>query len=69
MIYGQLRKYLGEIFHQLALRKGSEIFEGHLIRDHIHKPISISPKYAVSNIVGYRRGKSAIAKAHQIKGR
>lgn len=28
--------------------------------DHVHMLISISPKYAVSNVVGYIKGKSAI---------
>jgi putative transposase len=69
VIYGQLRKYLGEIFHDLALRKGAEILEGHMMRDHIHMCISIPPKYAVLNVVGYLKGKSAIAIARQFKGR
>ena len=69
VIYGKLRKYLGEIFHDLASRKGAEILEGHLMQDHIHMCISIPPKYAVSNIVGYLKGKSAIAIARRFKGR
>lgn len=69
VIYGTLRKYLGEILNDLASRKGVEIVEGHLMRDHIHMCISIPPKYAVSNIVGYLKGKSAIAIARQFKGR
>ena len=69
LIYGTLRKYLGEILHELASRKGVTILEGHLQRDHIHMCISIPPKYAVSNIVGYLKGKSAIAIARQFKGR
>ena len=61
VIYGNLRRYLGEIFHELARRKGVKIVEGHLMPDHIHMCISIPPKYAVSNVVGYLKGKSAIA--------
>jgi putative transposase len=69
VIYGQLRKYLGEIFPELACRKGAAILEGHMMRDHIHMCISIPPKYAVSNVVRYLKGKSAIAIARQFKGR
>jgi putative transposase len=69
VIYVKLRKYLGKIFHDLASRRGAEILEGHLMQDHIHMCISIPPKYAVSNIVGYLKGKSAIAIARQFKGK
>jgi len=69
VIYGQLRKVLGEILHELASRKGAEILEGHMMRDHIHMCISIPPKYSVSHIVGYIKGKSAIAIARKFRGR
>ncbi|MCU7866094.1 MAG: IS200/IS605 family transposase [Candidatus Thiodiazotropha sp. (ex Lucinoma borealis)] len=69
LIYGQLRKLLGEILHELASRKGAEILEGHMMRDHIHMCISIPPKYSVSHIVGYIKGKSAIAIARKIRGK
>jgi putative transposase len=68
-IYGQLRKVLGETLHELANRKGAEILEGHMMRDHIHMCISIPPKYSVSHIVGYIKGKSAIAIARNFRGR
>ena len=68
-IYGKIRKYLGEIFHELARQKESRIEEGHLCSDHIHICISIPPKYAVSNVVGFIKGKSAIAIARNIMGR
>ena len=60
VLYGQLRQYLGEIFRRLARQKESEIEEGHLAADHVHMMISIPPKYAVSQVVGYIKGKSAI---------
>ena len=60
LIYGAIRKHLGEILHDLAKRKGVVIEEGHLMSDHIHMCISIPPKYAVSNVVGYLKGKSAM---------
>jgi putative transposase len=51
---------LGEVFRRLAEQKESWILEGHLMVDHVHMPISIPPKYAVSQVVGYIKGKSAI---------
>ena len=59
-LYGELRKQLGEVFRALAQHKESRIEEGHLMPDHVHMMISIPPKYAVSNVVGYIKGKSAI---------
>jgi len=60
VIYGNLRSYLGEIFHELASHRESKIEEGHLMGNHIHICISIPPKYPVSKVVGYIKGKSAI---------
>ena len=65
-IFGALRKHLGEIFKELAMHKQSQIVEGHLMPDHVHMCVSIPPKYAVSNVVGYIKGKSAIAIARQL---
>ena len=59
-LYGQLRKQLGPVFKKLAQQKESEIVEGHLVVDHIHMLISIPPKYAVAQVVGFIKGKSAI---------
>jgi len=59
-LYGQLREHLGEVFRELARRKECEIVEGHLMPDHVHMMISIPPKYVVSQVVGYIKGKSAI---------
>ena len=56
----QLRQYLGEIFRRLAEQKESRIEEGHLMPDHVHMLIAIPPKYAVSQVVGFIKGKSAI---------
>ena len=68
-IYGSLRKHLGEVFHELARQKQSVIVDGHLRPDHIHMCMSIPPKYAVSSVVGYIRGKSAISIARNFMGR
>jgi putative transposase len=60
VLYGQLRQYLGEVFRELARQKESRVEEGHLQPDHVHMLISIPPKYAVAQVVGYIKGKSAI---------
>ncbi len=59
-LYEQLRRDLGEVFRTLAEHKESRIEEGHLMRDHVHMLIAIPPKYAVSQVIGYLKGKSAI---------
>lgn len=59
-LYEQLRPHLGEVFRKLASYKESRVEEGHLMPDHVHMLISIPPKYAVSQVVGYMKGKSAI---------
>ena len=56
----ELRKYLGEVFRKLATQKESRIEEGHLLADHVHMLIAIPPKYAVSQVIGFIKGKSAI---------
>ena len=59
-MYGELRRHLGEVFRRLAEQKESRIEEGHLMKDHVHMMISIPPKYAVSQVIGFIKGKSAI---------
>ena len=59
-IFGQIREELGDVFRRLALQKDSEIEEGHLMPDHVHMMISIPPKHAVSQVIGFIKGKSAI---------
>jgi len=60
VIYGKLRKEIGTILRRLCDYKGIEIIEGKACVDHLHICISIPPKYSVSSIVGYLKGKSAI---------
>ena len=60
VLYGQLRRHLSELFRKLAEQKESRIEEGHLLSDHVHIMISIPPKYAVSQVIGFIKGKSAI---------
>jgi putative transposase len=60
---------LGKIFHELAGQRESKIVEGHICIDHIHMMIQIPPKYSVAQVVGYIKGKSAIAIARNYIGR
>lgn len=68
-LFGALRQHLGKLFHELARHKGCEIVEGHLMVDNVHMCISIPPKYTVSNVVGYIKGKSAILIARNFRGK
>ena len=68
-LYRELRKYLGEMFRNLAQQKEYRIEEGHLLGDHVHMLISIPPKYAVAHVVGLIKGKSAIHLARNFGGR
>ena len=60
VMFVKIRQYLGEVFHELARQKESRILEGHIASDHVHMYISIPPKYAVAQVVGFMKGKSAI---------
>lgn len=68
-LFGQLRRHLGRVFHELAKQKGCEVVEGHLMADHVHMCLSIPPKYAVSSVVGFIKGKSAISIARELRGK
>ena len=68
-LFGQIRKDLVRILHDLARQKDCRIEEGKIMPDHIHMLISIPPKYTVSNIIGYIKGKSAIYIARHYKGK
>jgi putative transposase len=67
-IYGHLRRELGMMFHVLAQQKESQIVEGHVQPDHVHMCIQIPPKFAVSNMIGFLKGKMAIAIARDLMG-
>ena len=68
-MFGQIRKELGEVFHRLARQRECLIEEGPLMPDHVHMMISIPPKYAVAQVIGYIKGKSAIHIARHYTGR
>ena len=69
MLYGEIRKQLGVIFHELARQKEGQIIEGHLVSDHVHMCIKIPPTYAVASGIGFLKGKSALAIARQLSGK
>ncbi len=68
-LFGEIRRQLGPIFHELARQKECRIIEGHVMPDHIHMCIEVPPKYAVASVIGFIKGKSAIAIARQFEGR
>ena len=68
-LYGKGRKCLGSVFHALASQRRSEMLEGHRMQEHVHMLIRIPPKYSVAEVVGYSKGKAAIAVARQCGGR
>ena len=57
-LYGELRRYWGEVLRKLAEQKESRIEEGHLMPDHVHMTIAIPPKYAVSQVIGSSKGRA-----------
>ena len=68
-LYGSLRRELGTVFRDLARRKECEVLEGHLMPDHVHMLIAVPPKFSVSQVVGFVKGKSAIHIARVYSGR
>jgi putative transposase len=69
MLYGEIRPRLGQIFHALAAQKDCKIIKGHMVNDHVHMLIEIPPKIQVSAVVGFLKGKSAIAIAREFGGK
>ena len=68
-LFGSIRQKLGGVFHELARQKECRIVQGHMLPDHVHMCIEIPPKYAVASIVGFLKGKSAIAIAREFAGK
>ncbi len=59
LLHCDLRRYLGKVFRELPMQKESRVVEGHIMADHVHMVVSIPPKYAVAQVVGFVKGKSA----------
>lgn len=60
VLYGRIRQQLGEVIRDLARQRESLVLEGHLCSDHVHVYIAIPPKFALAQVVGHIKGKSAI---------
>ena len=60
IIYGKLKVEVGKILRDLCERKGIEIIQAECCVDHIHMLVRIPPKYSVSEIMGYLKGKSSL---------
>ena len=69
VLCGEVRRYLGETFRELARQKEAKIEQGHLMPDHVHMLIAIPPKYSVSQVIGFIKGKSAISIARTYLGK
>jgi putative transposase len=68
-LFGELRREIGPVFRELARQKECRVEEGHIMPDHIHILLSIPPKYSVSQIMGFIKGKSAIHIARAYGGK
>jgi REP-associated tyrosine transposase len=69
VLFPQARRSLGTIFPALAQQKECQILEGQVMPDHVHMGIAIPPKFPVSSVIGFLKGKSAIAVARELCGR
>ena len=69
VLYGKIRKFLAPVFHELAKQRECTIVEGHMVQDHVHMLIKIPPKHSIAQVVGYIKGKSAIAVAREFSGK
>ena len=68
VLFGEVRRHLGRVFHELAGHKECGIEEGRLMSDHVHMLIRVPPKHSVAHVVGYIKGKSAIYIAREFGG-
>ena len=59
-LYGKFRRRVGEILQDLCRQRGVDLLEGHLLSDHVHMCLQIPPKFSVSFVIGFLKGKSAV---------
>ena len=69
VLYQGIRQELGTVFRSLAEQRECKVEEGHLMPDHVHRLLSVPPKYSVANVMGFIKGKSAIHIARVYAGR
>jgi putative transposase len=60
VLYGKIRRRIGEILRDLSRQKGITVEEGNAVSDHIHMLLSVPPKYSIAMVIGYLKGKSAV---------
>ena len=60
VLYGKVKKDVGEILRDLSRQKGIEIVEGNLRPDHVHMCLRVPPKFSVAFVLGFMKGKSAV---------
>ena len=65
-LHGTIWTYLGPVFHELATQKECKIVEGHIVQAHVHMVLDIPPKPSVAQIIGYVKGKTAIAAGSEV---
>ena len=68
VLYGRVKKHVGEVIREVCRQRGIELVEGHLMPDHIHMCVSIPPKHSVAFAIGFIKGKSAVRIHRQILG-
>ncbi len=68
VIYGKVRKRIGEIIRDLCRQKRIELLEGHLMPDHIHMCLSVPPKFSIAFVIGLLKGKSAVRIHREVLG-
>ena len=68
VLYGKVRRRIGEILRDLCRQKGVGLVEGKAMPDHIHMLVSVPPKYSIAMTIGYLKGKSAVRIHRQVLG-
>ena len=66
VLYGKIRRRVGEILRDLCRQRGIEMLEGHLMPDHIHMCLSVPPKFSIAFAIGFLKGKSAVRIHRQV---
>ena len=61
LLKDEIAEFVKQQLYKLCSQKdGVEIVELNIQHDHVHIVLTIPPKYAVSNMIGYLKGKIAI---------
>ena len=68
VLYGKLRRKVGEILRELCRQKGVELLEGRACGDHVHMCLSVPPEYSIAHVIGFLKGKSAVRVHRHVLG-